>query len=217
MTNRDDHPQEDEKLPISLSDDPKLSAEARAELHGSCLAGMVYANQLNSSMRQSAGSVWPDVQATAVPHAKSVIDEMKCRDPLEEMLVQQALWTHARVAQLTMLAQSQTDIHSIRILNESCNRASNTYRRLLLALSEKRRPRRSRQFTAIKQANMAAQQIVQSNSAGLNEEKTSNELGYNDAKPNETTIPIDRRRPYFAQTVDSQDQAMDEVNRAAER
>lgn len=122
---------------------------------------MIYTCQLQASFGSGAGPIWADFQATGINHVKSVLQSMQCRDPMEDMLVQQALWTHARVAKLTILAKDQTQLYEIRILHEACNKASNTYRRLMLALAEKRRPKRSDAFVAIKQANLAQQQVVQ--------------------------------------------------------
>lgn len=92
---------------------------------------------------------------SAVTYADDLIQRMAPRDPLEEMLVVQALMAHARVLHLTDLANRQTDLDSIRIMNEYAYKASNTFRRLMLALPEYRRsPRSGHTFTAIKHANI---------------------------------------------------------------
>ena len=77
------------------------------------------------------------------------------------MLVVQALMAHARVLHLTNPANRQESFQGLRIVNEYADRASNTYRRLMLALAEYRKPPRGGDsFTAIKQANIAQQQVV---------------------------------------------------------
>lgn len=89
------------------------------------------------------------------------------------------MWTHARLGHLTSKAGAETNIERLRVLHELCDRASNTLRRLALALAEYRRPRRSGMsgdaFIAIHQANVAAQQIV--HNGRTESEKGSNEQG----------------------------------------
>ena len=64
------------------------------------------------------------------------------------------------------------------MINEACDRAANSFRRLMLTLAEYRRPARTSSFTAIGQANMAQQQVI-SNGQNPNFENTnrSNEQG----------------------------------------
>lgn len=100
------------------------------------------------------------------------------RDPLEEMLVVQALWTHTRLARLSSIANQQTTPNHIKVVHDACDRAGNTLRRQMLALAEYRRPPRTDAFMAIKQANVAQQQVVQNveNRKPKNDE-ASNEKG----------------------------------------
>ena len=86
---------------------------------------------------------------------------MKPRDVIEEMLIVQMAWTHARLARLSAVAMDQTQTQNVRVVNEAADRAANTFRRQMLALAEYRKPPRSDAFVAIKQANVAAQQVVQ--------------------------------------------------------
>jgi hypothetical protein len=88
-------------------------------------------------------------------------ESMQPRDALEEMLVLQMAWTHARIANLSRIAPRQTDANNVRVVNDACDRAANTFRRMMLALAEYRRPPRADHFVAIKQANVANQQVVQ--------------------------------------------------------
>jgi hypothetical protein len=85
---------------------------------------------------------------------------MQPRDAIEEMLVIQMAWAHARLARLTRLAADQTSTANVRVLNDACDRASNTFRRMVQALGDYRGPSQ-RTFVAIKQANVANQQVVQ--------------------------------------------------------
>jgi hypothetical protein len=47
------------------------------------------------------------------------------------------------------------------VINEACGRAANTYRRLMLAIAEYRRPAGAEAPVAIRQASIAKQQVVQ--------------------------------------------------------
>jgi hypothetical protein len=101
----------------------------------------------------------PLIQAYAIRHLADVLERMKAADPVEEMLITQLVWTHARVARLTMISK-QEGMKQLTAVAGACDSASNTFRRLMLALAEYRNPRRQH-FTAIGQFNAAAQQVVQ--------------------------------------------------------
>lgn len=98
-------------------------------------------------------------RATAKVAVASILDET-ARDPLEEMLVAQMVWTHGRAARLSLIANGQEGLKQMRTVHELADRASNTFRRLLLALADYRNPRQGKTFIAAKQANVAQQQIV---------------------------------------------------------
>jgi hypothetical protein len=104
--------------------------------------------------------------------ADDLIRRFKPRDPIEEMLIAQMIWIHARVANLTSHATSQHNLKWYALMGEQAERAANLFRRQMLALAEYRRPR-GRSFTAIRQANIAGQQVVNSrgDSNAVREEK----------------------------------------------
>jgi len=78
------------------------------------------------------------------------------------------------VLHLTDLAGHQHDPDRARTLNELADRASNTFRRQMLALREYRRPHRAADpLTTIRQANIAQQQIVQNLERTQDENATS--------------------------------------------
>ena len=116
------------------------------------------------------------VHLSAPDFVREFLDGVKPRDPMEELLAVQALMTHIRVLNLTVRAGNATSLPVIESFNEYADRASNTFRRLMLALHEYRKPPRTPDsFTAIKQANIAQQQVVQ-NGKSQNETAT-NEQG----------------------------------------
>ena len=91
----------------------------------------------------------------------AIRESVQPRDALEEMTLVQLAWLHARIAKLSVLAIEQTQTSNVRVVNDACDRAANTFRRMMLALAEYRRPRQAAGFVAIKQANVANQQVVQ--------------------------------------------------------
>ncbi|MGH7133396.1 MAG: hypothetical protein ACREJO_15810 [Phycisphaerales bacterium] len=108
----------------------------------------------------------------AIGHVKDIVEGLNPRDPAEEMLA----LTHSRILHLTSMSNQQTDIESLRAINEYIDRACNTYRRLMLALAEYRRPARQPDtFTAIRQANIAGQQVVQNHDSIEKKHRQSDE------------------------------------------
>jgi len=97
----------------------------------------------------------------AGPEGLKFVQQMNPKDPLEKLAVMEALWTHARLARMSQLAVRQTTPEGLRVVNEACDRAANTFRRLMLAIDEHRRPASSDSWIAIQQANLAQQQVVQ--------------------------------------------------------
>jgi hypothetical protein len=118
-------------------------------------------------------------------YAQAVIADMAPRDAAEEMLIAQLLFAHARVMRLTALANQQIGLESLRVVHEYADRASNTYRRLMLALAEYRRPPHTGDtFAMVKQTNIAGQQVIQNH-----ENSTTNATNEQGSKP----IPGDAR------------------------
>jgi hypothetical protein len=85
---------------------------------------------------------------------------------------------HARLGALSVIKPTQEGVPALRALNEACDRAAGTFRKQMLALAEYRRPPRTDSFVAIKQANVANQQVIH-NDQSKNPAKSvaSNELG----------------------------------------
>jgi len=148
------------------NDDPALVRL----VHGSVFGGAVYSGQIREAFNLE------QLTDTAYLHVDAVVKSMKPRDALEEMLIVQALWTHARLAQLHQRATVRQTLDGSRTLHEAIDRAANTFRRQMLALNEYRNPRQGDSITLVKagQANLAHQQIV---NPGLGSEKGTNEQG----------------------------------------
>jgi len=142
---------------------------------------------------------------------------MKPRDPAEELLISQLVLTHTRVLHRTALASKQTFLEAIRIVNEYADRASNTYRRQMLALAEYRRPPRGGDsFTAIKQANIAQQQVVMSGDSN-GKENTTSEQGLDCTEPLEArpaALPTQSGRVGFPESLSAKDQTLESLHRA---
>jgi len=92
--------------------------------------------------------------------------------------VVQMAWTHARLARLSAIENNQEQRANVQVLNDACDRAANTFRRQMLTLAEYRRPVQPGNFLAIRQANIANQQVVQNaESPNPQNANTSNEQG----------------------------------------
>ena len=63
------------------------------QFHGPALAGFVYAAQTKELIDNDK------VTSSAAAYASDMIARMKCRDPMEEMLAAQALWTQSTAGQ----------------------------------------------------------------------------------------------------------------------
>lgn len=174
---------EDNATVTYLKGDPNTDPESARRVHLHAMLGSVYANSIGSRIHTMfAGH---DLRESALLYARNTIDRMAPRDPMEEMLIAQALATHARVMHLTSLANIQERLENVRTVHEYADRASNTYRRQMLALAEYRKPPRAGDsFTAIKQANIAGQQVVM-NSENSPTENTTNEQGSSHAEPSQ--------------------------------
>jgi len=149
-----------EPTPFRLPGNPGTDKRAARKLHGPGFAGMVYGNAVQRRMSVLAGGF--NVADSGCNYVEDVLERMGPQDPLEEMLIQQAVLAHARVLHLTEYANRQERLEAVKVAHEYADRASNTYRRHMLALAEYRRPPRpGDSFTAIRQANIAGQQVVQ--------------------------------------------------------
>jgi hypothetical protein len=122
-----------------------------------------YINVLGAAVLgvQTRAYVHDDSGRTAETFLASLRESVQPRDAVEEMLLVELAWTHARLAALSAMAVQQTQTVNLKVINEACDRAANTFRRLMLALTDYRRPRQVPAFVAIKQANLANQQVVQ--------------------------------------------------------
>jgi hypothetical protein len=87
--------------------------------------------------------------------------EMRPKDGLEELALDQLLLAHTRSVWLTRLLAHQKDMQSIGIISEACERAVGTFARLMRAISEYRRPSNASTTVSIGQANVGGNQVVQ--------------------------------------------------------
>jgi hypothetical protein len=116
----------------------------------------------------------------------SLRKSLKPRDAVEDILVVQIALTHARLVYLSRLAADQDLRANAKVIHDACDRAANTLRRLTLALDDYRRPRKTKVFAPIRNANVAHKQVVQVNNAEIANHKRksrSNEQGWKPATP----------------------------------
>lgn len=196
---------------FTLPGDPATNKAAARKLHGPGLGGMVYGNAIAQRMKLLCGGY--EVGQSACNYIEDMLERMAPRDPLEEMLVVQAALAHARVLHLTEYANRQERLESIRTVHEYADKASNTFRRLMLALGEYRRPPKvGPNYTAIGQANIAGQQVVNNGEIQPNENAT-NEQGCQRPELPEA-LPIDTRGLGVAQSGGAAGEAVGAVHRA---
>ncbi len=176
------------------------------------VAGVLYADAVNQ--RIGALVAIGHLPQSAASYAIDLFNRLEPRDPLEEMLIIQAIVTHARAMHLNHTATRQERPITLQTVNEYADRASNTYRRLMLALAEYRRPPRPpANFTAIGQANLAQQQVVM-NHEKAQTEKTANELGCPGQPAQPPRLPADSRGIEIAAGSCPAGEAVDTVHRA---
>ncbi|MBX3322008.1 MAG: hypothetical protein KF757_03345 [Phycisphaeraceae bacterium] len=156
-----------------MSTNPETDAKGARQVVVDFMTSML----LHDILFGTAPTPGPCLHTTTLRFVEDFFERMQPRDPAEELLVSQMLMAHARTVRLTMMATSASDLDHIRILNEHAERASNTYRRLMLTLTDYRRPaKQGDTITAIQQANFASQQVVL-NGDSHGTKNTTNEQG----------------------------------------
>lgn len=168
--------------PGSVAQQPRTGASRPEELAASATgsAAMLLGHNavfgavvLKSQVRPLLPEEWD-----ATEYLADTLKTMQPRDPLEQMLIMQAIWAHARVARLSAVANQQQGMQQIRIVNDAADRAANTFRKLMQALADYRRPPKAESVTIVKQANLANQQVVNNaQNQILARPNSSNELG----------------------------------------
>lgn len=187
------------RTPTNKGTKAGLTEEQRRQVYAmqtQLIGSEVYRRQLSHISKDT------ELHEAHLAYVVDLINSIKPRDALEQMLLMQALWTHARLAHLSVLANQQTHTISVKTINEACDRAANTFRRQMLALSEYRSPKHGDTFMAIKQANVAQQQVI---THGKNSHPiSSNEQGFAPAP----ALPPHPERTGITARVSSSKQAM---------
>jgi hypothetical protein len=153
---------------------PLTTIEGLRDFYGAVIPAVV----LNDTLSVTGGNAI--IAATAIAHVADVLEQMAPRDPLERMLIQQTLVTHARIATLSQEVGLQRDPEMYRIMSESLDRASNVFRRQMLAFQIYRGGQPQAPEKPMKQTNIAGQMVVQNFLS--KEEDSSNGTG-NEAVP----------------------------------
>jgi len=91
--------------------------------------------------------------------ARELLVQLDPQDAAEKMLVTQMIATFGRSMFLSRFANRQKHPKWFGLVSAECGRAMNLYRKQMQSLAEYRRPRRT-VFTAIRNANIAGQQVV---------------------------------------------------------
>jgi hypothetical protein len=152
-------------------------------LHGEGFSGMV----LRDAYINTGGG--KGLTDTAQDFELDIIRRLEPRDPLEQMLIDQMLWTHVRIGRLTMQAIRQDRIEPLKVTHEAADRALNAFRRHMLALQEYRSPKPAPSFTAINQQNIALMNGTRPQESQI--KKVTNEKEPVDAPPQPKALPAD--------------------------
>lgn len=143
---------------VIVSHDPASRRKGVKDVFLDHVAGNVFSHMMRPFVSDDANQT--SLKSAAI-FVEAIKESVQPRDAIEEMLLLQLAWTHARIARLSSIAPNQTSAANVRVVNDACDRATNMFRRMMLALSEYRRPPRNDSFVAIRQANVANQQVVQ--------------------------------------------------------
>jgi hypothetical protein len=137
----------------TISSKPVEGARSEAP-EAESVAMRLYRTMLESWVRADS----PRLASAALEGAR-MLAEANPNDAIESMLMQQAVWLHARMGHLSHFATIQTKHRPMKMMHEAADRVAGACRRHLMALAEYRDPKR-RRFTAVKQANFAQQIVV---------------------------------------------------------
>jgi hypothetical protein len=166
---------EPSKRQVILPIDPAAQRQAIKEVFLNVVGANVLSAQLRPFVSDDAN---PTSSKGAELFIEAIRESVQPRDAIEEMLVVQMAWTHARLARLSAIAHNQEQRGNVQVVHDACDRAANTFRRQMLALAEYRRPPRQDAFVAIRQANVSGQQVVQNfTNAGAKGTIDANEQG----------------------------------------
>jgi hypothetical protein len=177
------------KTTETVADEGRMLAESKTDpwmlraIHGQGFSGIV----LRGQYEDVAGN---GVQAkTAQAFTLDVAEQMKARDPLERMLIDQMIWTHVRIGRLSRLATQQNGLKQVQVVNEATDKALNAFRRQMLALQEYRSPRPAPSFTAISQQNIALMNGSEPQKSQI--KNVTNEKETGDVTPQTKALPAD--------------------------
>lgn len=159
----------------------------RARLHHELMSGL-YPRHFEGLLKDQPERAMLQLGAPAL--MQDLTDSIKPRDIIEQMLVHHTAWAHARTAHLSLLTVQATQLESIDRLSVATERASNTFRKLMLGLAEYRRsPRPPANVTSIQQANIAHQQVVQNQPPAGEIEKTDERTRIKQCPSTPQTLP----------------------------
>ena len=166
---------------ITLPADRAAQQQAVRDVFVNMVGANVLSKQMHGFIGDGDGKTNP---AAAELYIEAIRESVNPSDAIEEMLVVQMAWTHARLAKLSTIAVNQEQTRNVRVINDACDRAASTFRRQLLALAEYRRPAQPGNFVAIRHANVANNQVIANGTEPNPQNRiASNEQGSTPALP----------------------------------
>jgi hypothetical protein len=184
-----------------------------AALHGgdeTSLAVRIYCQMMDNLVKKQS----PRHQRLQ-KDAEDLLRRIDPQDPIEQMLSEQIIWMHARLAFLNYFASIQTKKSPMQLMHSAADRLANTLRRHMMAFADYRNPGRKR-FTAVRQANIAHQQIVSNHSQPAAEKLDDPQISRSISETASEKISPDPRRAAIAAPQRRQEQTMAEKHRPAD-
>jgi hypothetical protein len=155
---------------VTVPPDPIARRRAVKDVFLNVVGANVFAAQMRTFVSEGDGNT---AGKSAEMFFEAIRESVQPRDAIEEMLVVQMAWLHARIAKLSALAVDQRESNNARVVNDACDRAANTFRRMMLSLADYRRPAQPGSFVAIRHANVANQQVIANAQEPISQHKLS--------------------------------------------
>lgn len=148
--------------PVGKSKDVKLLSQTHAQVLGLfAYEGVSRAVVNPESLRAGCGLGEGEFLAALSGVLPEFVEAMKPRDALEKLALEQLMVQHARVLALSRQASTNSNLDIVKVLNEACDGASSSFRRLMTSFRDHRRPKDFGASFTIGQANVAQKQVIQ--------------------------------------------------------
>jgi len=137
----------------------QVTEEQVEEAHAQNLKRMSSGAHLYTSTSRSLGHHTPPNAYLRYMH-NTLREAGAPRDPVERMLIEQITLAHHNIGRLHSSAAAAKTVDEAKVYNAAAAKLLGEFRRTALALKQYREPTPARQYTMVRQQNIAAQQQV---------------------------------------------------------